>query len=130
MLGLLDRFNASDLFAEMAAARSRRHEVPFAFTLDGRVIRVFVHALYQSCSGEWFLVDFKTDGINAEDVAKKTDEYLVQLGLHQAGIEEALEKSPKVIVYYLFPRVPIEIDKDRPLEAQAQVDSLFSGLRL
>lgn len=125
---LLDRFKASHLFVDLQAARSRRHEVPFAFSLDGRVIHGAVDAVFHSRDDQWFIVDFKTHDIEPEDVANKTDEYLVQLGLYQAGIEQALGESPRVVVYYLFPGVPFEIDKDRLLEARARVESLFRDL--
>ena len=38
-----------------------------------------------------------------------------------AGIEKALGESPKVLVYYPFPGVLVEIDKDRVFQARAQV---------
>jgi len=127
-IGLLDRFKASHLFADLQAPRSRRHEVPFAFSLDGRVIHGVVDAVFHSKDDQWFMVDFKTDRIKPEDLAERTEDYLVQLGLYQAGIEQALGESPRVVVYYLFPGVPIEIDRDRLLEARAQVEALFSDL--
>ena len=74
------------------------------------------------------LVAFKTDRIKIEDVDKRTEEYLVQLGLYQAGMQMALGKPPQVIIYYLFPGVPIEIDGDALLEARAKVHNLFSEL--
>jgi len=104
--------------------------VPFAFNLDDRVVHGVVDALYQSSEkGQWVVVDFKTDRIKIEDVDKRTEEYLVQLGLYQAGMQMALGKPPQVIVYYLFPGVPVEIDGDRLLERRAEVHNLFSELR-
>jgi len=89
---LLNQFKASDLFREMAAAQSLRNEMPFAFTLDDRLVHGVVDALYQSAKGQWVVVDFKTDRIEIEDVDKRTEEYLVQLGLYQAGMQMALGK--------------------------------------
>ena len=37
-MALLNQFKASDVFREMAAAQSLRNEVPFAFSLDDRVV--------------------------------------------------------------------------------------------
>jgi len=104
------------------------HEVPVALSLDGRVIRGAVDAVFHSRDDQWFLVDFKADRIKPEGVAERTEEYLVQLGLYQAGAEQPLGESPRVIVYYLFPGVPMEINRDRLLDAQGQVEALFSGL--
>ncbi len=98
-------------------------------SLDGRVIHGAVDALFHSRDGHWFIVDFKTDRIKREDVGEKTDEYLVQLGLYQAGIEQALGESPRVVVYYLFPGVPVEIDAGRLAAARDEVGTLFSSLR-
>jgi len=112
----------------MSAAQSLRNEVPFAFSLDDRVVHGVVDALYQSEEGQWVVVDFKTDRIKIEDVDKRTEEYLVQLGLYQAGMQMALGKPPQVIIYYLFPGVPIEIDGDVLLEARAKVHNLFNEL--
>ncbi|MGB5933748.1 MAG: PD-(D/E)XK nuclease family protein [Anaerolineae bacterium] len=127
-MDLLYQFKASDLLRDMAAAQSLRNEVPFAFSLDDRVVHGVVDALYQSEKGQWVVVDFKTDRIKMEGVAKRTEEYLVQLGLYQAGMEMALGKPPQVIVYYLFPGVPIEIDGDMLLEVRAKVHNLFNEL--
>jgi len=73
-------------------------------------------------------VDFKTDRIKIEDVDKRTEQYLVQLGLYQTGMQMALGKPPQVIIYYLFPGVPIEIDGDRLLERRAEVHNLLNEL--
>ena len=102
--------------------------MPFAFSLDDRVVHGVVDALYQSEKGQWVVVDFKTDRIEMEDVDKRTEEYLVQLGLYQTGMQMALGKPPQVVVYYLFPGVPIEIDGDRLFEVLAKVHNLFSEL--
>jgi ATP-dependent helicase/nuclease subunit A len=128
-VGLLDRFKASHLYADMQTAPTRRHEVPFAFSLDGKVIRGVADALFRSRDRHWFIVDFKTDRIKREDVGEKTDEYLVQLGLYQGGIEKALGESPRVVVYYLFPGVAAEIDAGRLAAARDEVETLFSNLR-
>jgi len=127
-MDLLNQFKASDLFREMAAAQSLRNEVPFAFSLEDRVVHGVVDALYQSEKGQWVLVDFKTDRIEMEEVDKRTEEYLVQLGLYQTGMQMALGKPPQVILYYLVPGIPIEIDGDRLLEARAKVHNLFNEL--
>jgi len=127
-MDLLNQFKASDLFRDMAAAQSLRNEVPFAFNFDDRLVHGVVDALYQSEEEQSVLVDFKTDRIEMEDVDKRTEEYLVQLGLYQTGMQMALGKPPQVIVYYLFPGVPIEIDGDRLLEARAKVHNLFNEL--
>ncbi|MGB5932105.1 MAG: PD-(D/E)XK nuclease family protein, partial [Anaerolineae bacterium] len=87
-----------------------------------------VDALYQSEEGQWVVVDFKTDRIKIGDVDKRTEEYLVQLSLYQRGMQMALGKPPQVIVYYLFPGVPIEIDGDVLLEVRAKVHNLFNEL--
>jgi hypothetical protein len=50
------------------------------------------------------------------------------LGLYEAGIEKALAESPRVVVYYLFPGVPMEIDAGRLEEARDEVATLFSSL--
>jgi len=122
---LLDQFKASALFADMDSAATRRHEVPFAFRLDGRVIHGVVDAVFHSRDGHWFIVDFKTDRIRPEDVGDRTEEYLVQLGLYRAGIEKGLGDSPRVIAYFLFPGVSMEIDADRLAEARDKMAMLY-----
>ena len=112
----------------MAAAQSLRNEVPFAFSLDARLVHGVIDALYQSEEGQWVLLDFKTDRIKIEYVDKRTEEYLVQLGLYQAGMQMVPGKPPQVIIYYLFPGLPIEIDGDRLLERRAEVHYLFNEL--
>ena len=38
------------------------------------------------------------------------------------------QEPPQVIIYYLFPGVPIEIDGDRLLEVRAKVHNLLNEL--
>lgn len=59
---------------------------------------------------------------------KKADEYLVQPGLYQVGMEKALGESPRVLAYYPFVRVPVDIHIDRLAKARAQVESLIRQL--
>ena len=70
----------------------------------------------------------RSDRITPEDVGERTEEYLVQLGLYQAGIEQALGESPRVVIYYLFSGVPFEVDSGMLEEARAEVETLLSEL--
>jgi hypothetical protein len=49
------------------------------------------------------------------------------LGLYQAGIEQTLGESPRVVVYYLFPGSLTEIDAGRLAAARREVESLFTS---
>jgi ATP-dependent helicase/nuclease subunit A len=58
---LLRRFQGHLLYAEMAAAPTRWHEVPFSVPWDGEPHDGRIDALYQDGGGAWHIVEFKTD---------------------------------------------------------------------
>jgi ATP-dependent helicase/nuclease subunit A len=54
----------------------------------------FIDCLYQDNSGNWRLLDFKTNRVPAEDVASAAAQYELQLGVYALAVEGILGKTP------------------------------------
>jgi len=90
---LLTRFQAHPLHAEIAGAR-RFHEVPYAIERDGQVEAGQIDLLYRHADG-WYIVDFKTDRLRADEVAGKVAEYTSQVQQYVEAVRELLDTEPE-----------------------------------
>jgi ATP-dependent exoDNAse (exonuclease V) beta subunit len=101
---LLLRFQAHPLYAEMAGAARRRHEVPYSLvTTDGRIENGIIDALYL-CDGLWTIVEFKTDRLADQAALERLlaeEDYLVQAERYAAAVERLLGSRPAVILCLL-----------------------------
>jgi ATP-dependent helicase/nuclease subunit A len=100
---LLDGFRRQPLFEEMDGADVRLHEVPYSLTVDGRVERGIMDAVYQR-EGRWTIVEFKTDevrdGAGLERLLAKED-YLAQAGRYVHAAERLLGQAPRMVLCML-----------------------------
>ncbi len=101
--GMLDRFAASEAGRGAAAPESRgRFEMPFAWDWDGVPVHGQIDLLYRdAASGEWCVVDFKTDRVVAGHEAEAAEPYLVQIGLYAKALEAATGKRPRASLLFL-----------------------------
>ncbi len=94
---LLRRFQDTPLYAEMAAARRRYHEVPYSLTTTQGMESSVIDALYETAKG-WVVVDFKTDDIRDEEalIGMLTQEgYVNQVRRYQSAAERLLGVRPR-----------------------------------
>jgi ATP-dependent exoDNAse (exonuclease V) beta subunit len=96
--GLLERFRAHPLWAEMNAAE-RWHELPYVVAGDVGILDV----LYRHGS-LWTIADFKTDEIrHADQVARRVAEekYDEQLRRYADAVEAQLKVRPRTMLVFL-----------------------------
>jgi ATP-dependent helicase/nuclease subunit A len=99
----------SPLCARLAAARDLRREQPFAFVLDGELIRGFIDVCGVEADGTLLIVDYKTDRVrDGEDLAAhvERDYALQRLVYALAGL---CSGAVRVEVAHCFLRAPREV---------------------
>ena len=101
---LLARFQAHALYADMARADRRLHEVPYSLVAEsGQVESGIIDALWGR-QGTWTVVEFKTDEIRSEADLRKLlaeKDYLSQAGRYAAAVERLLGSRPAVVLCLL-----------------------------
>jgi len=98
------RFQATELYAEMDAAATRMHEVPYSVCDEqGRVEHGVIDALYRDDSG-WALVEFKTDQIRSSATLEErlaSADYVPQVARYVEAVEGQFEVRPRAVLCLL-----------------------------
>lgn len=101
---MMNRFQASDLYAEMNGAERRLHEVPYSLPdVDGRVDNGVIDVLFHS-DGRWKLAEFKTDRVGsyaALDALLEEEDYVSQVGRYLAAAGTLLGERPQPELCFL-----------------------------
>lgn len=122
---LLRRALATDAAARARTAIRASREVPFAFVLEGVTVEGFADLVIESPGG-LELVDWKTDDISADGVARRLGDYSLQAGLYVLGIEAATGR-PVNRVTYVFITPGIESSPGDPSTLAALARDRLSG---
>jgi len=92
---LLNRFEESEMCAEMMQAEQRFAEVPYAWEGDsGRI-----DALYVDTEGRWHVVEFKTDRLRSDTTLAQLlaeSDYESQIGRYREAVAGLLGQTPNV----------------------------------
>ncbi len=113
---MLQRFRSSELYAEMADAERRLHEVPYSVSDgDGGVEIGVIDALFWA-DGCWTLVEFKTDRVQDPAVLEALlaeKDYVPQVGRYLAAAEQLLGERPRPVLCFLNAKGSIRRVEDR-----------------
>ncbi len=101
---MMRRFQVTALCARMAAARHRRHEVPYSLAgAEGTTESGVIDALFEDDRG-WTLVEFKTDDARSRsDMERIAEEkgYVEQVERYRAAVERLLGERPHAVLCFL-----------------------------
>ncbi|NOZ51290.1 MAG: UvrD-helicase domain-containing protein [Chloroflexi bacterium] len=102
---MLGRLQASALGREIAAAELRQHEVPYVLARPDGVERGVIDLLYRR-SGQWTLVDFKTNRLRDEAAARALladphNDYEQQVRRYAAAMSALLDVQPRAAICFL-----------------------------
>ena len=102
---MLGRLQASALGREIAAAELRQHEVPYVLARPDGVERGVIDLLYRR-SGQWTLVDFKTNRLRDEAAARALladthNDYEQQVRRYAAAMSALLSVQPRAMICFL-----------------------------
>jgi ATP-dependent helicase/nuclease subunit A len=114
--GMLTRFRASPLHAEMVAAERRLHEVPYSsLGEDGTLESGAIDALYHS-DERWVLVEFKTDRVEDRAALERTlaeEDYIQQVARYVAAARRLLGERPRPVLCFLNYAGRVRLVEDR-----------------
>ncbi|HXV43614.1 MAG TPA: 3'-5' exonuclease, partial [Anaerolineae bacterium] len=101
---LLNRFQRHPLYSKLTAAE-RHHELPYALTLDSRIVSGIIDLLYRATpSAAWKIAEFKTDrlaeGADLQAYAHQHG-YLRQVETYQQAVTQQLGATPQVLMIFL-----------------------------
>ncbi len=120
-MGLIrDSMQTGRILARAAAASRRRRELPFAFELEGSVIRGFIDLVFEE-GGKLVVVDFKTDNVAAGEADDKATFYENQGAAYVMGLEAATGLEAGELVFsFLRPGVDVSRSVDDVLRQRVR----------
>lgn len=115
---LVENFLHSSRAAALATAQQIHREVEFLlpWPLDrpskkGRYLHGFIDCLYQDPSGDWHLLDYKSNQVTAEDVPQAAERYAMQMFVYSLACERALGVVPvESVLHFLRPASEFTFD--------------------
>jgi len=103
MLGL---FRNHRLWQRLAGARRVLRELDFALSAEQDILPGKIDLLCQDADGGWFIVDYKSDRIDAGAAAARAKRYEFQMLLYSAAAARHLGRPPaEATLYFLRPAV-------------------------
>jgi ATP-dependent helicase/nuclease subunit A len=110
---LLQTFAKSDVYKLVNEAGERHSEVPFILDDGKGVISGKIDLLFKDRTGDWNLIDWKTEWAPGEQEEERSRCHLDQMALYNVAVEKILGKKPKMWLCYLNPGVilvPVKFD--------------------
>ena len=100
-LELLDKFYASSFYNIFVSAKRRLHELPYLYnTADGVTQSRRPDLILQNMTGQWLLVDYKTDHFEQSKLLKHSHEHGEQLRTYVSELNDLLGVSLSAYIYY------------------------------
>jgi ATP-dependent helicase/nuclease subunit A len=115
LMVLFTRFVFSPVYRDLQRAAILGREVPFLMPWDDqqRVMSGTIDLLYR-LDGRLWIADYKTDSIEAEEVAAGAEQYRLQAGVYTAAIAQSLgADSVSFQLIFLRPGVAVAIEERR-----------------
>ena len=108
---LVENFLRSPRATTLATAPQIHREVEFLlpWPLDrpsnaGRYLHGYIDCLYQDLSGDWHLLDYKSNQVTASEVPQAAEHYAMQMYVYSLACERALGVAPiKSVLHFLRP---------------------------
>ena len=135
---LVSRFLMSVRAEELSKAKIVRREVEFVLgwpgkqqQFEGCFLHGFIDCLYQDAAGDWHLVDYKSNRVDAATARESAKHYEMQMFVYAMACEKALGVSPtESVLYYLRPgvEVPCCWDAQQRKALAEEVDSAMESI--
>ncbi len=134
---LVGSFLQSSRAAALAEAKEVCREVEFVLPwppgqkpFEGRYIQGVIDCLYQDTSGDWHLLDYKSNQVDAAGVPKAASHYAMQMAVYATACERALGVRPvESVLHFLRPATEFSFqwtDAERA-EIAAQIDRAIAS---
>ena len=101
---MIGKFRRHELGRSLRGARGAYRELDFVMDLGLARLRGQIDLLYQDASGEWHIVDYKSDRVGDEGPAGHAPRYELQMLAYAAAAESYLGRPPAdATLYFLRP---------------------------
>ena len=136
---LVEAFLRSPRAEQIASAPVVRKEVEFVVACPpgagqspaGRYLHGFIDCLYQDAAGGWHLVDYKSNQVTAEGVARLAEHYRMQMYVYALACRQAQGVWPvECVLHFLRPGVDFAFTWDEATgnELAAQIDEAIEAI--
>jgi len=106
----IKNFKQNSIYKEIIESEESKNELSLTFKYKKYIIEGVIDKLYKS-GDNWIILDYKTDNITKEEVAKRAKTYELQLGIYALGLDKILNATPKkLILFFLTPGVAYTIN--------------------
>ncbi len=106
---LLATFGRSEAYARLRLAQILGREVPFIIPWGDRQVMEGVIDLMYQLDGELWIADYKTDGVTADQVAVRAEQYRTQSEVYKVAVKQSLGTKPRFHCLFLRCGVAIEL---------------------
>ncbi|OYD08873.1 UvrD-helicase domain-containing protein [Paludifilum halophilum] len=101
---LWESFLNSDIYLLTSEQAGIRKEARFVQRMDGIEVAGIIDRLHCTWSGEWELIDYKTNDVDPADLEQVAEEYLPQLQLYVAAAQEEWGVDvDRAVLFFLKP---------------------------
>ena len=132
IVSMHERFMSHDASRRILAATDVRSELKFSLNLDGAVIEGAIDMTFVDAEGARWVLDFKTDNVNAAQTQVHAEKYRFQLGMYALAVSRLTDGSvPRASVFFLTPSVEVVLPVDRESLDQVGADAAkrIAGVR-
>jgi len=108
---LVEKFLRSNRATKLADAKDIHREIEFVLPwppgqqpFEGRSIEGVIDCLYQDASGDWHVLDYKSNQVDAAGVPETAQHYAMQMFVYSLACEQALGAAPvESVLHFLRP---------------------------
>lgn len=132
IVSMHERFMSHDACARILAATDVRSELKFSLNLDGAVIEGAIDKTFVDAEGARWVLDFKTDNVNAGQTQVHAEKYRFQLDMYALAVSRLTDGSiPRASVFFLTPSVEVLLPVDRESldQVAAEAEKRIAGIR-
>ncbi|HEX5445370.1 MAG TPA: 3'-5' exonuclease, partial [Pirellulales bacterium] len=124
---MIERFIVSPRGQQLATAAALHREIDFLLAWppgkpkpDGRYVQGVVDCLARDASGNWRIIDFKTNDVAPAHVPHIAQRYELQLQVYAIAVERTLGQSPvELVLHFLRPGIEYIIPWNDSVRVQA-----------
>ena len=107
---ILNDFEKGKILKELKDMEFLGSEIPFSMYENGIMVNGVIDALFKNKQGQIFIVDFKTDKINNEDLKSYSLKYKSQLDMYEQAVKKMFKNTEiKKALAYLSQDLLFEI---------------------
>jgi ATP-dependent helicase/nuclease subunit A len=100
-----------------------RRELPFTLQLGERTINGQIDVLYLDRSGDWTVLDYKTDDVRLAFIPIHARRYFGQVGVYALAVQAIVGPVPRVQLYYARSATLFTVKESDWRDAIARLDT-------